>query len=205
MKVRTFKQGGKLRPAPGTNDPDYEDEGVMKPNMRPAGKPKPKPVVKPKPAPGTNDPDYEDEGVMKGFAKGGKLNMGRIKPAGASAKAVRASAPSRKPTKSIAITPDRRITDAIRNNMDSGGQRVPPQFKKGGMMKKSMKEGSPAEEAMDRKQAKKSGMSMKKFEKSGMDKDMPMKKFAKGGGIEKRGKTKGKMIAMACGGKMKGK
>lgn len=49
-KMHKFKRGGAtpapkppLKPAPGTNDPDYQDEGVMKEKP----KPKPKPVLKP--------------------------------------------------------------------------------------------------------------------------------------------------------------
>ena len=48
--MKKFKTGGAmpkpkppLKPAPGTNDPDYGDEGVMKEKP----KPKPKPAVKP--------------------------------------------------------------------------------------------------------------------------------------------------------------
>ena len=64
-------------------------------------------------------------------------------------------------------------------------------FEKSGkdIEKKSFgKEGSPKEEAFDKKQ-----MAMKK----GGD----VKKYARGGGIEIRGKTKGKMVVMKKGGK----
>ena len=97
-------------------------------------------------------------------------------------------------------------------------------FKRGGVMatkkmamfeksgkdveKKSMKEGSKADMALDKKQMmgmKKGGMPM--VMKDG--KKMPafaakkggMPKFAKGGGIESKGKTKGTMIRMKSGGK----
>jgi hypothetical protein len=49
----------------------------------------------------------------------------------------------------------------------------------------------------------KNSKSMKKgmpFMKKGEAKDKPMK-FAKGGGIESKGKTRGKMVKMAYGGK----
>jgi len=89
-------------------------------------------------------------------------------------------------------------------------------FKKGGMAnfeksgkdveKKGMKEGSKADIALDKKQMM--GMNMggmtRKFGKGGMPmkdgKPAFMKKFAKGGGIESRGKTKGTIIRMASGG-----
>ena len=75
---------------------------------------------------------------------------------------------------------------------------IPPTMKKGGMAnfeksgkdmedKKHGKEGSKKEEAFDKSQ-----MGMKKG---------GMTKMAKGGGIESKGKTKGKMIKMMNGGK----
>ena len=45
-------------------------------------------------------------------------------------------------------------------------------------------------------------MIAKKKEMAKGKKEMPMKKMAKGGGIESKGKTKGKMIKMKSGGKM---
>jgi len=73
-------------------------------------------------------------------------------------------------------------------------------------------EGSAEDEAQDKKLAKKHGMSMKKWESSKMDekhdKQKSMKGLKKGGsfrtvanGIAQRGKTKGKMVKMGCGGK----
>jgi hypothetical protein len=44
-------------------------------------------------------------------------------------------------------------------------------------------------------------MIAKKKEMAKGKKEMPMKKMAKGGGIESKGKTKGKMISMKSGGK----
>lgn len=41
----------------------------------------------------------------------------------------------------------------------------------------------------------------KKAMAAGKKSEMPMKKMAKGGGIESKGKTKGKMIKMSKGGK----
>ena len=45
-------------------------------------------------------------------------------------------------------------------------------------------------------------MIAKKKEMAKGKKEMPMKKMAKGGGVESKGKTKGKMIKMKSGGKM---
>jgi hypothetical protein len=44
-------------------------------------------------------------------------------------------------------------------------------------------------------------MIAKKKEMAKGKKEMPMKKMAKGGGIESKGKTKGKMVTMKSGGK----
>lgn len=73
-------------------------------------------------------------------------------------------------------------------------------------------EGSAEDEAQDKKLAKKHGMSMSKWEKSKMDEKHDRQKsmkglktggmscYAKGGGVEKKGKTKGKTVKMNCGG-----
>jgi len=68
-------------------------------------------------------------------------------------------------------------------------------FEKSGkdVEKKGMKEGSKADMAMDKKQM----MGMK----AGGMKKMAAGGMAKGGGIESKGKTKGKMITMKKGGK----
>ena len=90
----------------------------------------------------------------------------------------------------------------------------PPGFKKGGMVKgKKGWEGSAKDEAQDKKLAKKYGMSMSKWEKSdkdaqhdrqksmeGLKKGGSVKRYAKGGGIESRGKTRGTVVRMAIGG-----
>ena len=110
-KMKKFGKGGGLKDAPGTNDPDYGDEGVMK------AKPKPKPKVPLKPAPGTNDP-YE-------------------------------STPKTGPD-----MPKRKLGPAGKAGFKCGGK--------------------------------------------------AMKKYAKGGGIEKKGKTKGTIIKMAKGGSIDG-
>ena len=53
-----------------------------------------------------------------------------------------------------------------------------------------------AEESAEKKAAKKAGMSYKAAERK-----YEGEKFARGGGIESRGKTKGKMITMKKGGR----
>ena len=84
----------------------------------------------------------------------------------------------------------------------------------GGM---AYKEGGKADMAQDKKTAKKAvGMHEKQLhggkksdlaalKKGGMTKMSKGGCYAKGGGIEKKGKTKGTMIAMRSGGKTKGK
>jgi hypothetical protein len=57
-------------------------------------------------------------------------------------------------------------------------------------IKKYGKEGSKKEEAHDKVEM-------------GMKKGGSTKKFAKGGGIESKGKTKGTVVTMKCGGKVK--
>ena len=80
-------------------------------------------------------------------------------------------------------------------------------FEKSGkdVEKKGVKEGSKADMAMDKKQMmgmKKGGMPMKDGKPAFMKKmNMGgMAKYAKGGGIESSGKTKGTVIRMASGG-----
>jgi hypothetical protein len=82
-------------------------------------------------------------------------------------------------------------------------------FRSGGMAKSDMKEDIKMDKAQDKKMVKKAvGMHDKQqhggkktnlatLKKGGM----AMKKMAKGGGIESKGKTKGTMIAMQKGGK----
>lgn len=55
---------------------------------------------------------------------------------------------------------------------------------------------SPMEERMKKVAAKKAGMSYKAAEKK-----FEGEKYARGGGVESKGKTKGKMVKMAMGGK----
>jgi len=88
-------------------------------------------------------------------------------------------------------------------------------MKKGGMAKKSMKEGGMMDKkdmAQDKKTVKKAvGMHEKqlhggkKSDLASLKKGGMAKKMAKGGGIEVRGKTKGTMVAMRSGGKTKSK
>jgi hypothetical protein len=77
--------------------------------------------------------------------------------------------------------------------MNKGGTAA---FEKSGkdVEKKGMKEGSKADMALDKKQMMmKKGGAAKKMNMGGMG-------YAKGGGIESKGKTKGKMIVMKSGG-----
>ena len=69
------------------------------------------------------------------------------------------------------------------NNADKGKT-----FKRGGDM--ATKKANPFMEMIAKKKAMAAGK-----------KEMPMKKMAKGGGVESKGKTKGKMIKMNMGGK----
>ena len=62
-------------------------------------------------------------------------------------------------------------------------------FKRGGDM--ATKKANPFMEMIAKKKAMAAGK-----------KEMPMKKMAKGGGIESKGKTKGKIVTMKSGGKM---
>ena len=55
---------------------------------------------------------------------------------------------------------------------------------------------SPAEERKEKVAAKKAGMTYKAAEKK-----FEGEKYARGGGVERKGKTKGKMVKMAYGGK----
>jgi len=61
-------------------------------------------------------------------------------------------------------------------------------FKRGGDM--ATKKANPFMEMIAKKKAMAAGK-----------KEMPMKKMAKGGGVESKGKTKGKMVKMNMGGK----
>lgn len=82
----------------------------------------------------------------------------------------------------------------------------PPGMKKGGKVSQKEWEGSAEDEAQDKKLAKKHGMTFAKWEKSKMDvkhdKQQSMRGLKKGGGVESKGKTKGKVVKM-CGGGMK--
>ena len=91
-----------------------------------------------------------------------------------------------------------RAKDTMRGEggLKKGGN-VKYNFEKSGkdVEKKGMKEGSKAEMALDKKQ-----MPMKSGKPAFMMKKGGMAKYAKGGGIESRGKTKGTVIRMASGG-----
>ena len=84
----------------------------------------------------------------------------------------------------------------------SVGQKFESHKAAGGTMKESaMKKifagkETAAEESAEKKAAKKAGMSYKAAERK-----YEGEKFARGGGIESRGKTKGKMITMKKGGR----
>jgi hypothetical protein len=77
------------------------------------------------------------------------------------------------------------------------GGNVKYNFEKSGkdVEKKGMKEGSKAEMALDKKQ-----MPMKSGKPAFMMKKGGMAGYAKGGGIESKGKTKGTVVRMASGG-----
>ena len=87
-----------------------------------------------------------------------------------------------------------------------GGGNVKYNFEKSGkdVEKKGMKEGSKKEESFDRIQMKyaKGGSVMRSKKDIARD-QMAMAPYAKGGGIESKGKTQGKMIKMATGGIVK--
>ena len=72
---------------------------------------------------------------------------------------------------------------------DTMASKMNPGFMAMMAKKKGMQEGSKADMASDKKQM------------MGMKKGGAAKKMAKGGGIETKGKTKGKMVAMKMGGK----
>ena len=103
-------------------------------------------------------------------------------------------------------TPEARnsILDEVRNRVINEGKtglkkggNVKYNFEKSGkdVEKKGMKEGSKADMALDKKQ-----MPMKSGKPAFMMKKGGMAKYAKGGGIESKGKTKGTVIRMASGG-----
>lgn len=72
-------------------------------------------------------------------------------------------------------------------------------FAEGGDMKAIFKgKETPAEERKEKTAAKKAGMSYKAAERK-----FEGERYAKGGGIEARGKTKGKIVTMARGGRCK--
>lgn len=87
-------------------------------------------------------------------------------------------------------------TQKMARGFKAGGN-VKYNFEKSGkdVEKKGMKEGSKAEMALDKKQ-----MPMKSGKPAFMMKKGGTAKYAKGGGIESRGKTKGTVIRMASGG-----
>jgi hypothetical protein len=82
------------------------------------------------------------------------------------------------------------FNDADKGKFSKGGDMKSEAMKKGGMAKDDMKQDK--------------GMMQKAVNKheGRLHKGSPMTKLAKGGGIETKGKTKGKMIAMKSGGKM---
>lgn len=80
---------------------------------------------------------------------------------------------------------------------DSGmGEMVKPRFGARAMRPGGMKKGGMAhsDAAMDKKLIRKEMARAEKMEDEGMKKGGMVKKYAKGGGIEMKGKTKGKIV-----------
>lgn len=77
-------------------------------------------------------------------------------------------------------------------------------FQRGGEMKESKKMMAKEVSFMKKKGAPKS-MIKHEMEEAGMKKGGKVAKYARGGGIETKGKTKGTMVKMAAGGCAKGK
>jgi len=77
-------------------------------------------------------------------------------------------------------------------------------FQRGGEMKESKKMMAKEVAFMKKKGAPKSMIKHEEAE-AGMKKGGKVAKYARGGGIEVKGKTKGKMVKMAAGGCAKGK
>lgn len=77
------------------------------------------------------------------------------------------------------------------------------QFKRGGEMKES-KEMMKKEVSFMKKKGAPKSMVKHEMAEAGMKMGGDVKKCAKGGGIESKGKTKGKMVKMAMGGYAKG-
>jgi hypothetical protein len=94
----------------------------------------------------------------------------------------------------------KRVIEEGKSGLKKGGN-VKYNFEKSGkdVEKKGMKEGSKADMALDKKQMM-GGMPMKGGKPAFMMKKGGMAGYAKGGGIESKGKTKGTVIRMASGG-----
>ena len=182
MKKRRFDEGGEI---------DYEVDENAEPERRSFGA-------------GVSAKDREyNEPVSKPAAKAKPKAKPEAKPAAKESDASE-SAYTKAAKASFLGSPGKYLSEPLkrmRERMSSGDQQAfKPRdrgFKKGGMMKES--------KAMVGKEVaffKKKGApkSMIKHEKAEM---MGMNKFAKGGGIESRGKTKGTMVRMATGGVVK--
>jgi len=122
------------------------------------------------------------------------------KAAEGTARQVRLNTPE--PRNSILDEVRKRVIEEGKSGLKKGGN-VKYNFEKSGkdVEKKGMKEGSKADMALDKKQMmKKGGMPMKGGKPAFMMKKGGMAGYAKGGGIESKGKTKGTVIRMASGG-----
>ena len=214
MKKRRFDEGGDV--SDYEIDPDsrrahgfYDEEPAAKPKSETKAKAKAKVKTKAK--------DYGDEGdrlrarkgdtedQFKGVSRASRL-MRRDDAAGIKQPSTAEAADKPVAGRSFMSEPLKRL----RERMSSGDQQAfkPRNFKKGGMMKESKEMTGKEVAFMKKKGAPKSMIKHEKAEMGMAKGGMPMKdgkpafmkKFAKGGGIEARGKTKGTIIRMASGG-----
>ena len=181
-KAKKFGSGGGTKFAPGTNDPDFEDEGVMKskPKQPPKQQQQPKPT---KPAPGNNDL-YER--IPPKLKPEPRKPLGPMGKKGYAAGGVTKRMPTSEQMGSM--------------NMAKGGGiekkgKTSTKMVKMVKMAKGGKVDAEAKRELAFMKAKKAPKSMVKAERAeeGMRMGGKLKKFAKGGsidGIAQRGKTR---------------